>query len=103
MARQRRRTAVDGGEVNRELIRDELIRDARRILLGVLFFSPTCQQDKMPGGQTEQEDRPVARAKNLSRVRKEKEIMAISAERTAMYQSAVLEMRGPYRRWQREN
>ena len=41
--------------------------------------------------------------KGISKVRKEGEIIATYQERTATYERAVMEMRGPYDRWQREN
>lgn len=41
MARQRHRTAFDGGEANRELI-----RETRRILSGVQFFCPLANRTK---------------------------------------------------------
>ena len=37
--------------------------------------------------------------KDISRDKKEKEIIAIYQERTAIYEKAVIEMRGPYERW----
>ena len=41
--------------------------------------------------------------KDMSRDKKEKEIIALYLERTAIFERAVMNMRGPYKSWQRMN
>ena len=45
----------------------------------------------------------VRENKHMSGARKEREIISLYQERTAIFERAVIRMRDPYNRWQREN